>query len=438
VYKDPAGLFELDYPTAWTAAPGGAYQSPTEFFRVRYLPDLGSHHSVFQVCSALANLEQGPTHDLSMHPIGSIPGCRMTPLYHQGYPSLIFQTRAKSTALRYVQLETAFDLDTIAQGLRLSEPPIASPALEPTRLASGIPWPVQPRLPAGITILEFPLGDNSGASPDKAIIKRKHIPKEWFGGRRPLRTPTPTGQARVDDANAIIQPFGYHLEKVSANPDLYELLRGQEILLDRVYQIEFSALDKNGKDFILLAQNEIFHVWVSQAGINPYLSGRGEYYVPIFVGDEWILVDYSPPDSLARVLNSEKELFRFAAPYLAGPPPISLWAWQSQWILEIDGFLVVDGVTLNRQLDVNEIFSAHVLGGEPFFFVSAEGQTGIVVGGSLTRSDPGMLLPNQYDEIYHYGCCGFVQNDPIFSDIGVAFLARRGSMWYEVVLEIGS
>jgi hypothetical protein len=59
----------------------------------------------------------------------------------------------------------------------------------------------------------------------------------------------------------------------------------------------------------------------------------------------------------------------------------------------------MDGISLNKELGVEEIFDWQVIQGEPFFFVRENNTSAY----SLVFA--GQQLDHEYDEIVHYQCC---------------------------------
>jgi len=108
------------------------------------------------------------------------------------------------------------------------------------------------------------------------------------------------------------------------------------------------------------------------------------------------------------------------------PPIKGFWSWNNQWVLELDGTLIVDGQSVNQTLGYDEIFSWYKINGKPFYFFKKDN--------SVYLSYDGSTLPIQYDEVIHYQCCEPAMFNPGENSNMVWFYALRAGSWYYVEL----
>ena len=122
-------------------------------------------------------------------------------------------------------------------------------------------------------------------------------------------------------------------------------------------------------------------------------------------------------------------VYGFTIPIVRPDNPVKgLEGWGDHWVLEVDGQAVVDGESLNRELGYEEIFGWQLLQGEPFHFFSKDGRIGV--------SYAGQVLPQQYDEVVHYKCCGYALYNPAGNDRMVWFHALKDGTWHYVEMGV--
>jgi Tol biopolymer transport system component len=109
-------------------------------------------------------------------------------------------------------------------------------------------------------------------------------------------------------------------------------------------------------------------------------------------------------------------------------PVKGLWAWQGQWVVELDGQVIVDGRSLNQALGYDEIFGWRLTAGKPFFFFRQDDQIGV--------SYDGQVLPYHYDDVVHYMCCEPALWNVLGNETMVWFHALRDGMWYYVEMGV--
>lgn len=91
---------------------------------------------------------------------------------------------------------------------------------------------------------------------------------------------------------------------------------------------------------------------------------------------------------------------------------------------EYSGDVLLDGVNLNSQYNVQDMFSYVYVNDKPFFFFRSISKSGGI-------SYAGTSLPLDYDTIHHYLCCadsGF--NPRVYKDMVGFFAKRNGALYY--------
>lgn len=126
--------------------------------------------------------------------------------------------------------------------------------------------------------------------------------------------------------------------------------------------------------------------------------------------------------SVAVVQKDGKEVFRIPTRGAAGLSPIrGLWAWNGQWVLEVEGHIVIDGQELNQKLGAQETFDWQIMDSKPFAFFLKNNQLNIWYDGKTYTLD--------YDRIVHNTCCEAGMFDVGHNAIMVWFYAHRDSLW---------
>lgn len=109
--------------------------------------------------------------------------------------------------------------------------------------------------------------------------------------------------------------------------------------------------------------------------------------------------------------------------------PGAFHIWEAQWVLELNGDVLVDGERLTEQRVFDEVFTWQVLAGQEFFLYRQNNTYGMYFDG---RS-----LPQRYDEIVRWDCAdqqsaGGFNFSAQGSEEAVGFFARKGGRWYYV------
>ena len=138
--------------------------------------------------------------------------------------------------------------------------------------------------------------------------------------------------------------------------------------------------------------------------------------------------------SRINVNYKDQKIYSYAGLAFAIDYPDSFCAWDDNWMFETHDIVVMNGKVLNHELGYDEIFSWHLLGDKPTFFVKNKGKYQI--------SFDGKLIPLAYDEIFHYWCedrefCGTkISESPHTDGTKTWFKARRDNAWFTVIISV--
>lgn len=143
--------------------------------------------------------------------------------------------------------------------------------------------------------------------------------------------------------------------------------------------------------------------------------------------------DESISQSFAIIKKDGQEVLRIPTRGAAGVSPVrGLWAWNGQWVVEVEGHIVIDGHELNKKLGAEETFDWQIMDGKPFAFFLKDGQ--------MNAWYDGKVYSLGYDMIVHNTCCEAGMFDVGHNAQMVWFYARKEGIWryVELVLAPGT
>jgi hypothetical protein len=440
IYTDPEGQFRLEVPAGWLASQEeGLFMGPDGILRTGFLPQMAFMDSVTRVCERLANMPtpQGPAFQVTLHPLASADACLLTPYPEMGIDQvrLVVENPAGDPEQRYFYLEAdAGHIEQIAASLELLNPPGEREAF---------PYPSGPMRPDDeafweetyhlddVAVDETPIVEASIDSPTR-IEFMERIPPEVLEKRAGLRSGTL--DSRLARTNDLLEPFGTALKaSTGSEVPLFELIRGDESLLEDISMFWPASVSASGSDFALVVE-----IWNGgyrlvrkeslQKGIfEDWDMGASQFIPPVFYGEVLLSVSWDGQRSQVLLQLEGPQLYAFSAAYLVAPPVKGLWSWEDRWLLEVDGFLTQDGENLNERLGYEEIFGWQVLHDKPFYYFRKGPRVGI--------SYDGQVLPLYYDDIPHYRCCEPAAFNNAGNDDMVWFYGLREGIWYYVEIE---
>lgn len=158
---------------------------------------------------------------------------------------------------------------------------------------------------------------------------------------------------------------------------------------------------------------------------------------PVEVAGHWISVEEASDayalagDTLysdyVSVRSDGQEIYRYdMLQHVAVFPLYYLGNWDGHWVVEANGMLIMDGEIVNLKWGHDEIFGCQELHGRPFYFFVQNGKTHL--------SYDGQVLPVEYDDVFHGGCCEPAAFNATGNDSMVWFYALREGAWQYVEL----
>lgn len=283
-----------------------------------------------------------------------------------------------------------------------------------------LPTP-NPAIPT-LVIEEHPIVDQSVDTPDHIEFNQR-IPAEVLNKRIAERNLSPTQM--VEPQNRLLENFGYHLAPDPiASYYSFQLYQHQHMILDQISSFSPVTVNRSGSDFILLLDmRDGRQMLVQKDKLAAWNPGHYSYAQPVYAGDE-LLIAYSEGEKVSFVVvvkSGKRKVFEVPVEATVRNPIDGFWGWAGHWVLEVNGQVFVDGVSLNQKLGYDEIFYWQLVAGEPFFFFRKGGKIGV--------SYDGMELPYSYEEVIHYRCCEEAAFNPRSNGQMVWFYGLKNHMW---------
>ena len=292
-----------------------------------------------------------------------------------------------------------------------------------------------------LSIKEYPL--MPGLSPYKDILLEM-IPEEakpdWAKEDYvSTRTKEPPGK------ELTLEDLGYELRDGTYLMDGREipgqrLYRDDRLLLDAVWDVSKIYLVDNDSQpypvFIVKAwktmttteeayiiQNDAIRSWPSSIQ-DPYRAGA------LVLQDSMLWLKINEDHGQVEVVKTNPQSIEtiysftiFTEGVLASD---QFTAWDEHWVWANKDFLIQDGVILNNEIGVQEIFSWRIIDEQPAFLFRKDGQLGFYFDEKIAA------LP--YQDVVRHMCCGMVVNNPVILEHEMSFFGFREGLWYYVVV----
>ena len=291
--------------------------------------------------------------------------------------------------------------------------------------SNGLAEPVETEI-SKLIIEEYAVCSASVDAPDHFEF-RQRIPENVLAFREDWRIPG--AEARLKTQNTVLESFGCELRPHPEDPEYsYQVMRGDEVLVDDVTYFWSATIRADGADFALPVENDHGkRLLVSKNGAEPLEEVYAIATLPIYVGND--LVRAEVQGNRVVVIQGDEPVFstRVKDEMAVSSPLKGFWSWQEGWALEVTNEVFINGESLNRQLGFDQIFDWQLLDGEPFYFFvehERDGMVGIVYAGQV--------MSERYDEVVHYRCCEPAAFNVNSNEHMVWFYALRDGTWYYV------
>jgi hypothetical protein len=268
----------------------------------------------------------------------------------------------------------------------------------------------------------------------------QRIPDSIYDRRKDSWESTPQPELTLSEINGSLSAFGYRVEETSSEGGwtIYGFFEDQRLVQDDVRIFQKIIVNHSRTDFALVFNHGIsWDLGYARRGfVDLWWNTRGGYdWFPkvdlaFFIRDNLVRVNFidSP-----IVIRNDEIIYTHDISYI-GPshcPLISFQQWQDQWVMEVDGEVIVNGGFLHQKHGYNKAFHWQLLNGKPFFLFEDDGKFGI--------SFNGKVLPVEFDEII-YTMCGDRLLPPTLGPWGnssiVGFYGRKEGYWH--YFELGS
>lgn len=313
-----------------------------------------------------------------------------------------------------------------------ASPTVAAATPVPTPAPTPLPTTVEPSAEpsTALTVDEVAVVADTVDQPTHFEYFER-IPPQAREARQALRRPSFADMA--ERTNAVLAPFGYRLEFKPATdtlPDRFDLYKDDEMVLRDIASVHAPQVSADGTDLAMVVDDMTGTSYlVRPAGGEPRDAAQGAFLDPVFAGNDLITVLDMGNMINFEVRRGDETLYK-AGPFAISPaiPVKGLVGWDGHWALELEGEVIVDGESLNKQLGHDRIFAFHILHGQPFFLFADQGTVGV--------SYAGQVLPQQYNQVVHYQCCEASAFNVEATRDMVWFHGLRDGTWYYVEMGV--
>lgn len=260
------------------------------------------------------------------------------------------------------------------------------------------------------------------------------IPDTIYDRRKDMWKRTPEPDLTLSEINQKLSAFGYRVEETNSEGGwtIYGLFEGQNLVQDDIRYFQKIILNSSGTDFALVFNHGTNRDlgYARKGFIDPYWNTRGGYDwfsevdLAFFIGDDMLRVNFT--DS-PIVIRNDEIIYTHDISHI-GPshcPLLSFQRWKDQWVMEVDGEVIMNDVLLHQKHGYDRAFHWQLLNNKPFYFFERDGRFGI--------SYDGQFLPVEFDEIV-YTVCGDRLLPPTLGPEGnsriVGFYGRKDGYWH--------
>jgi len=243
-------------------------------------------------------------------------------------------------------------------------------------------------------------------------------------------------ERRLSRLNETLSPFDCRLtanENIEWRAVSYDFYCEDRKILSNLRHVWPVSVNGSGTDFAFVVENapnaSPTYLLVQKDVVTPLLfPDRWNYVAPVYRGDQLLTVERLD-DGRFAVTQGDEVLYTYADKAIRSDRPIKrLLVDGEDWILEARGEVIVNGKSLNRRLDVDEIFHYVILQGQPLFFFERGGEVRVSYGGET--------LPVVYDKVIHYQCCEPASFNVASNEHMLWFYALRDGVWHYVEMGV--
>jgi hypothetical protein len=263
-----------------------------------------------------------------------------------------------------------------------------------------------------------------------------HLPDSIVTKRERWRYERPA-DINVDSINKTIGPLGFRLRLSQTQPwkgPSYDFLKGDSVVLHWVTGFVGFSYDRRTRRFLFTANVQQTRppfdfngVLVVDGKPQPWEPSDHEYVTPVLADGH--VVTYHPEmagNGLVRVVirQDSQVVYSGLTRWNVTASSACLRSDGPNWIVGYADTVVVNGISLNRQLHCNAVHVYTVIDGAPFYLFTRNGKVRMHFGTSEQHYT--------YDYVQHGGECGQSCFSPMSNDNMVWFYARRDRWWYYV------
>ncbi len=190
--------------------------------------------------------------------------------------------------------------------------------------------------------------------PDTIFDRRKIF---WESLEVPDLTPS--------EINGRLSAFGYRVEETRTEGGwtFYGLFEGQDLILDDILHFQKLIVNQSKTDFALVFLHGCSRDlgYARKGFVDPWWNTMGGYDwspevdLAFFIGDNLIRIDFT---NSPIVIRNDETIYIHDISYI-GPshcPLIGFQQWQDQWVMEVDGEVIVNGRPLHQEYGHNKSF----------------------------------------------------------------------------------
>lgn len=269
--------------------------------------------------------------------------------------------------------------------------------------------------------------------PGEARKRREEILSNW--------------KQQIPSINQQLVPFGIHISGCSQADCNTPILEFGEKYADQkpipLLRLGDLVINQSGTRFFLPVYefDTDRKYMISENGIesddfSAFYSSLGFVPTHAFMGDDHIYLQYDQDYLVGagyslrlQVFRNDDLIFTYTVlpPNPASGPVRGLYTYQNHWYLEVADVLIRDGVILNDESRISEMFTFHFLNEKPFHFYRQTENIHIAYAGNT--------LPIRYQSVIHEPmCCSGGMTNMTLAYNALGFYALRDGSWYYVLI----